>query len=125
MSDKTQTSPDDAVQSASWSRISPKAVMDAIEDPTVFAPLVRGLGMANVIKIAELMKNPNVPLRDRMAWQEMCFKYGGVQAPQTQTSALDGVPRIQIFLHDAKSPTISAGPVIEVTSEALPAPTDD
>lgn len=124
----TTTTPEDATTAATASRMNPRAVYEAVEDPTVFAPFFRGLGMVNAQKLAELMKNPNIPIRDRMAWQEMCLKYGGVQAPQAQVSALDGVPRIQIFLHDTKTPTVCAGPVIDIQPEALPAPgtpTDD
>lgn len=110
----TQTTPDDAVSAAS-PRLSPAAILEATEDPAVFAPLYRGLGIQNMFVINELMKNPNVALKDRMEWQDRCMKYGGVQTPQGGEGAGSGLS-ITINI-----PQVGDAPAKTLTLEAEPA----
>lgn len=75
------TTDENTAREAALPRVTPAVILEAAEDPTVFAPLFRGMGMHNAFKMGEMMKNPNVSLRDRMEWQRMCMDYG--QVPKT------------------------------------------
>lgn len=116
---KALTSPDDAYEAAASSAISPATVAEAMDDPTIFAPMTRAFGVKGWFMLHQAMDNPNVPIRERMTYVDMCMKYG--QVPTQNLAAVDptaGVPMIQIvFPHhpDRNVTMMSAQPVIDVT----------
>lgn len=117
MSEERQTTPDDAI--AAGVKLSPAVVLEAIEDPTVFAPMYRGMAVQNLFRLNEQMKNPNVPLRDRLAWQEHCMKYGEV-VKQQELNPHGSLPQIvMVFPKRGEQMSLSA-PTIEV-----PVPADE
>lgn len=112
MSDETkQTTPDDAMQAA-LPGVSPAAVLEIMEDPTVAQPMARAQWLVEFDRMRRLTQNPNFPINQRMEWMRMLEKIGGVTAPDiAQASG----PAFSISIN---IPQIGATPAKTLTLEA-------
>lgn len=113
MTAATQTSPDDALKAASPS-LSPGGVLEAMENPEVFAPVFRGMAIENAFRLRDMMRNSNVSVKDRLEYQNLCMKYGGVRA-EADAGSMENLPSITIILPGAGRQTTMAPTTIDIT----------
>lgn len=115
----TQTTPDDAMDAA-LPAISPGAVLDAMENPAVFAETARGDLYVQMGTMRTLMANPNFPLALRVEYIKYLGKLGRVEQPDPGQQTLGaGLPTIQIvFPNSGQMTTIAPQPhTIDVTPD--------
>lgn len=81
MDEKTQTTPEDAIRAA-LPAVNPKALMEAIEDPTVFPEIARGDFYVWMCRMRERLNNPNTPVAAMLEYGKILAKIGKLDAPE-------------------------------------------
>lgn len=92
---------------------SPKALLEAVEDPSVFVELHRAEYYIQVMRMRELMKSQAVKVSERLKWMELCAKYGAI-APKDDESSREQRPMIQIVFDGDEHHSYNARPAIDI-----------
>lgn len=77
----TQTTPEDAIQAA-LPAVNPKALAEAIEDPSVFPEIARGDFYIFLCRMRERMQNPNTPVQAMLDYGKLLAKIGKLDTPE-------------------------------------------
>lgn len=75
------------------------ALLEAMENPDIFAEIARGDLYVQMAKMRQQAVNPEMPLNQRMEYMKMLSKMGKVDSPDKGAdNPLAGVPTINIVL---------------------------
>jgi hypothetical protein len=83
---------DDIERSASRAigHVSPKAIAEAMEDPSVFEQVARGDLYVEMGRLRRLAASPSFPVAHRLEYTKMLSKMGKVEKPEETGSAGSG-----------------------------------
>lgn len=127
MDDEAELSPIDA-QEQVIPGVTPGALLDAMEDPDMFAAVARGDLYAQLAVLRRRAGNPDLPMGQLLDYAKFLAKMGKVESPAGgELDNLAGVPAIQIILpNSGGSVNIGAQPVVpRVEKDVTPANADN
>lgn len=104
--------------------VSPGALLDAMENPEMFASVARGDLYAQLAVLRRHASNPELPMGQRLEYAKFLAKMGKVEQPDKSAEDLHaGVPPIQIILpNSGGSVNIGTAPR---ERDITPPPSDD
>lgn len=78
--------------------VTPGAVLDAMDDPEMFAQIARGDLYVQMAIIRQRMAHPSVGMQSRLDYAKFLAKMGKVEAPVNDAAGFSNVPMINIVL---------------------------
>jgi hypothetical protein len=79
--------------------VTPGALLDAMDNPDIFASLARGDLYVQMAAMRRTANSPELPMGQRIEYGKFLAKMGKVEAPERSADdMLAGVPPIQIIL---------------------------
>lgn len=103
-------SPNDAGYLAALPAFSPKALLEAIEDPAVFTEFARAELFMQLMMMRELAKNPAMKVPDRLRYMEVLTKAARLPPGDFEEGAVEQRPMIQIIFEDDAKHSVTARP---------------
>jgi hypothetical protein len=92
--------------------VSPKAIAEAMEDPSVFEQVARGDLYVELARLRRLAASPNFPVTHRLEYTKMLSRMGKVEKPEDTGPSGTGFS-ITINLPTTAASTTLRPPVIE------------
>jgi hypothetical protein len=112
MSEITQTTPDDAI-AAALPKVNPKALLEAIDDPTVFPEIARGDFYIWMCNMRQRAQNPSTPMPALLEYGKLLAKIGKLDVQETTQPGSGFSITINI-------PKVGDSPASSMTLEAAP-----
>jgi hypothetical protein len=108
------TQPEDAVTKLSG--VPPQLVEDVMDNPELLKPVARAMAATNLHNLFVRMSHPATPNRDRLEFQAMLNKMGGLETTPNQKSSGPGFS-INIVLPGHKKELTIEGTATPVNDE--------
>ena len=107
-------------------QIPPAFLEEVGQDPRALEAWCRKLYLVGVDKVHRAMRDPNIPLGQRMAWLDHLAKYGGLgQQRQQATTGQGSGFSVQIVLNNPAESAKPAPAVIDVQATPVQAQATD
>jgi hypothetical protein len=84
-------------------KISPAAILEAMENPEVFERVARGDLLVQLHHLRQAARSPEIPLTQRVELSRFLAKMGKVEQPEKATNPFADVPLIEIDLGQGQS----------------------